>query len=56
MGTALLICSSMSYAQILPEVDNGASSFVDGPPRSVSIVPAIDWIFLTAHLFLGDTP
>ena len=40
---------------ILPEVDNSASSFVDGPPRSISIVPTIDWTFPIVHLFLGDT-
>ena len=55
MGIVLSICSSTSYAQILPEADNGASLFVDGPPRNVSIVLAIGWIFLTVHPSLGDT-
>ena len=36
------------------EVDSDASWFVGGPPKSVSIVPAIDLIFPIVHLFRDD--
>ena len=56
MGIAPLPHFSRSCAQIWPEVGNDANSFVDGPPKSVSIVPAIDLIFPIVHLFGDDRP
>ena len=55
MEIALSIHFSTSYVQIPPEVDNGASLFVGGPPRNVSIVLATSWISLIVHPFLGGT-
>ena len=40
----------MSYAQILPVEDNGASWSADDLPRTVDIVPAIDLIFPIGRL------
>ena len=54
MGIAPLPRSSRSCAQIRLEVDSGANSFVDDPPRNISIVLATDWIFLIVHLFGDD--
>ena len=54
MEIALLPRFSRSCVQIRLEVDNDASLFVDGPPRSVGIVPATDSTFLIVHLFGGD--
>ena len=54
MGIALSPHFAKSCARILPEVDNDVSLFVDGPPRSTSIVPATDWISPIVHPFLGD--
>ena len=56
MGIALSFHSSRSYARILPEVDSGASWFVDDPPRNVSIAPATDWTFLIVRLSGDDRP
>ena len=56
MGISPLPHSSRSYARIWLEVDSGASLSVDGPPRSTSIVPAIDWTFLLVHRFGDDKP
>ena len=53
MEIALLPRFSRSYVRILLEVDSDASLYVDGPPRNVSIVLAIDWTFLLVHRF-GD--
>ena len=56
MGISPLPHSSKSYARIQLEVDSGANLSVDGLPRSVSIVPAIDWTFLPVHRSGDDKP
>ena len=45
---------SRSYARTRPEIDSGASLFADGLPRSASIAPATDWIFLLVRQCAGD--
>ena len=56
MEIALLPRFSRSYVRILLEVDSDASLYVDGPPRNVSIVLAIDWTFLIVRLSGDDRP
>ena len=54
MEIALLIHFSMSCVQIPPVEDGGASWSVDGLPRTIDIVPTIDWIFQIVCLSLDD--
>ena len=56
MAISPLPHSSRSYARIRLVVDSGASLSADGPPRNVSIVPAIDWTFPLVHRFGDDKP
>ena len=46
----------MSCVRIPLVGDSDASWFIDGLPRTLDTVPAINWTILIAHWFLDDTP